>query len=155
DELLRAPELVELAERDGRAAVTEAARAALERLRKEIASARLEAANVETAVEGLAAAVERRLAKSLKHSPRPAINATGVSLHTNLGRAPLSSPALRRIAEVAGGYSNLEFDLAAGERGKRDVHVAQLFARLLAGEGARSSATVVVNNNAAAVLIAL
>jgi L-seryl-tRNA(Ser) seleniumtransferase len=155
DELLRAPELEALAERDGRAAVTEAARAALARLRKEISSGRLDAAAVETAVEGLPAAVERGLRQSFEHSLRPVINATGVILHTNLGRAPLSTDALRRIVEVAGGYSNLEFDLARGERGKRDVHVERLFARLLAAEGARNSATVVVNNNAAAVLLAL
>jgi L-seryl-tRNA(Ser) seleniumtransferase len=155
DELLRGPELEALAEREGRAAVTEAARAALAHLRREIASGRLDAEEVETAVAGLAAAVEHGLRQSLQHSLRPVINATGVILHTNLGRAPLSTDSLRRIAEVAGGYSNLEFDLAAGERGKRDVHVARLFARLLAAEGARHSATVVVNNNAAAVLLAL
>jgi len=155
DELLRREELEALAGREGRAAVTEAARAALARLRREIASGRLDGGEVETAVAGLAAAVERRLRQSFEFSLRPVINATGVILHTNLGRAPLSSDALRRMAEVAGGYSNLEFDLAQGERGKRDVHVERLFERLLAAEGARHSSTVVVNNNAAAVLIAL
>jgi len=155
DELLRAPELAELAGREGRAAVTGAARAALARLRQEIASGRLDAGEVETAVAGLPAAVERRLRQSFEFSLRPLINATGVILHTNLGRAPLSADALRRIAEVSGGYSNLEFDLARGERGKRDVHVERLFERLLAAEGAPNSATVVVNNNAAAVLLAL
>ena len=114
DELLRAPELEALAERDGRAAVTEAARAALARLRKEISSGRLGGEAVETAVAGLAAAVERRLRESLQVSLRPLINATGVILHTNLGRAPLSADSLRRIAEAAGGYSNLEFDLEIG-----------------------------------------
>jgi L-seryl-tRNA(Ser) seleniumtransferase len=155
DELLRGPELAGLATREGRAAVTEAARQALARMRKEISSGRLDPQGVETAVAGLPAAVERRLRQSLQFSLRPLINATGVILHTNLGRAPLSADALRSIAEVAGGYSNLEFDLAAGERGKRDVHVQGLFERLLAAEGARNSATVVVNNNAAAVLLAL
>ncbi|MGH9670752.1 MAG: L-seryl-tRNA(Sec) selenium transferase [Terriglobales bacterium] len=155
DELLRGPQLAELAASEGRAAVTEAARQALARLRREISSGRLDAQGVEVAIEGLAAAVERGLRQSLQYSLRPVINATGVILHTNLGRAPLSADALRRIAEVAGGYSNLEFDLAAGERGKRDLHVERLFARLLEAEGARNSATVVVNNNAAAVLVAL
>jgi L-seryl-tRNA(Ser) seleniumtransferase len=155
DELLRGPELEALAAREGRAAVTEAARAVLARLRKEIASGRLDAEEVETAVAGLAEPVERGLRHSFEYSLRPVINATGVILHTNLGRAPLAADALRRIAEVAGGYSNLEFDLAAGKRGKRDVHVERLFERLLAAEGARKSATVVVNNNAAAVLLAL
>jgi L-seryl-tRNA(Ser) seleniumtransferase len=155
DELLRGPALAELAAREGRAAVTEAARAVLARLRKEISAGHLDPQGVETAVAGLPAAVERRLRQSLAYSLRPVINATGVVLHTNLGRAPLSADALRRIAEVAGGYSNLEFDLVSGERGKRDVHVQGLFERLLAAEGARNSATVVVNNNAAAVLLAL
>jgi L-seryl-tRNA(Ser) seleniumtransferase len=155
DELLRGAELAELAEREGRAAVTEAARQTLARLRKEISSGHLDPPGVETGVAGLPAAVVRRLRQSLEYSLRPLINATGVILHTNLGRAPLSSDSLRRIVEVAGGYSNLEFDLAAGERGKRDVHVRGLFERLLAAEGARNSATVVVNNNAAAVLLAL
>ena len=82
------------------------------------------------------------------------INATGVILHTNLGRAPLSQAALQHVAEIAGGYSNLEFDLATGERGKRDVHVSRLFAQLFNSAG-RDLSTIVVNNNAAAVLLAL
>ena len=65
----------------------------------------------------------------MEFSLRPVINATGVILHTNLGRAPLAESAIKRIAEVVGGYSNLEFDIAAGERGKRDVHVERLFSR--------------------------
>jgi L-seryl-tRNA(Ser) seleniumtransferase len=97
----------------------------------------------------------------------PVINATGVILHTNLGRAPLAASAIDHLREAASSYSNLEFDLATGERGKRDVHVDRLFQKLLAeGVGTgdspvqaeRSSAaisTIVVNNNAAAVLLAL
>ncbi|HZU22516.1 MAG TPA: L-seryl-tRNA(Sec) selenium transferase, partial [Terriglobales bacterium] len=84
---------------------------------------------------------------------RPVINATGVVLHTNLGRAPLSAAALAHIAETAASYSNLEFDIAKGERGKRDVHVQRLCAALFGGGEDRS--TVVVNNNAAAVLLTL
>jgi len=86
-----------------------------------------------------------------------------VILHTNLGRAPIAESALQHIRETAGTYSNLEFDLDNGERGKRDVHVDRLFRRLLSlstGEAARASisedvSTIVVNNNAAAVLLAL
>jgi L-seryl-tRNA(Ser) seleniumtransferase len=77
-----------------------------------------------------------------------------VILHTNLGRAPLSRAALEHAAEVSEGYSNLEFDLATGERGKRDVHVDRLFAKLL-NTAEREVSTIVVNNNAAAVLLAL
>ena len=110
------------------------------------------------------------------------INATGVILHTNLGRAPLAESALAHIRETAGRFSNLEFDIAAGERGNRDVHVDRLF-RTLLNEGVTSAyaeppahaggaapavqprrspaensqpvSTIVVNNNAAAVLLAL
>ncbi len=101
--------------------------------------------------------------QSLSYSLRAVINATGVILHTNLGRAPLAASALEHIRDASSGYSNLEFDIEAGQRGKRDVHVDRLFRKLLnqgfAGEGARATppdvSTIVVNNNAAAVLLAL
>ena len=153
DELLRNPAIAPIAERDGRAATLDAARAVLDRLRAEIAAGRLDEPQVELAVAGLAEAVERELRRSLQLSLRPVINATGVVLHTNLGRAPLASAALDHARQVATAYSNLEFNLDSGERGKRDVHLERLFARLL-GEYPDVS-TVVVNNNAAAVLLAL
>src|SRR5690348_8563437 len=81
---------------------------------------------------------------------RPVINATGVIINTNLGRAPLSQDALTAIQEVAGGYSNLEYDLEAGARGSRHAHVAALLCELTGAEAA-----LVTNNNAAAVLLAL
>ncbi len=87
--------------------------------------------------------VERRLARLERPSPRPVINATGVVLHTNLGRAPLAR------FEPSFGYSDLEYDLEAGARGKRDVHIAGLIERLLGKPG------IAVNNNAAAVYLAL
>jgi L-seryl-tRNA(Ser) seleniumtransferase len=98
----------------------------------------------------------------------PLINATGVILHTNLGRSPLAAAALDHVRATASAYSNLEFDVASGERGKRDVHVDRLFQRLLttdrveaglgpaqAEQNATAISTIVVNNNAAAVLLAL
>jgi L-seryl-tRNA(Ser) seleniumtransferase len=151
DELMRTPELASCIQRDGHAAVAHSTRAVLERVRQEIAAGRLDQAGVELAVEGLPAAVARHLRSSVGFSLRPVVNATGVVLHTNLGRAPLSRAALAHAAEVGGSYSNLEFDLATGERGRRDVHVERLLARLL-GENA---ASIVVNNNAAGVLLAL
>jgi L-seryl-tRNA(Ser) seleniumtransferase len=157
DEALRIGAVAELAERRGRAVVVEGARAALEGLRREIAAGTLGAeGEVERRVEGLPQAVERELQRALASSLRPAINATGVVLHTNLGRAPLGAEALAAIQRTAGTYSNLEFDLAAGLRGKRDVHTDRLFRRLLADAGGgREVATIVVNNNAAAVWLAL
>ena len=81
---------------------------------------------------------------------RRVLNATGVIVHTNLGRAPLAGPALERVREVGGGYSTLEYDLAEGGRGSRQDHVAPLLRRLTGAEAA-----LVVNNNAAAVLLCL
>lgn len=156
DELLHQPELAPLVEREGQPAVTEAVRAVLGKVREEIATGHL--ANdeaVQLVIGGLPDGIARQLHASLEMSLRPVINATGVILHTNLGRAPLAQSALRRIAEVAGCYSNLEFEIAAGERGKRDVHVERLFSRLLNQEGVSGIRTVVVNNCAAAVLLAL
>jgi L-seryl-tRNA(Ser) seleniumtransferase len=98
--------------------------------------------------------LRERLATELAAVRRPALrrvlNATGVVLHTNLGRAPLAEAALERVREVGGGYSNLEYDVYEGARGSRQDHVSVLLRRLTGAEAA-----LVVNNNAAAVLLAL
>jgi len=171
DELLRQPEMQALIERDGHPAVAESVRVVLGRLRQEITESRLDEKALDLALGGLGAAVASQLRQSLSYSLRPVINATGVILHTNLGRAPLASSALDHIRETAATYSNLEFDIDSGERGKRDVHVERLFQKVL-DESMRSCAppgrvkdpalhipakisTIVVNNNAAAVLLAL
>ncbi len=101
-------------------------------------------------VSELVREVERRVARALRPRLRPLINASGVVIQTNLGRAPLSDAALRAIDAVAGGYSNLEYDLDAGERGSRYDHMAALLARLTGADAA-----LAVNNNAAAVLLVL
>ena len=93
---------------------------------------------------------ERELAAARRPALRRTLNATGVLVHTNLGRAPLPEPALDRIREVGRGYSNLEYDLSSGARGSRQDHVAAMLRRLTGAEAA-----LVVNNNAAAVLLAL
>jgi L-seryl-tRNA(Ser) seleniumtransferase len=156
DELLKSAELAELLAREGQAAVTESVRAVLASVREEVSSGTLATQPVvELAVANLLHAVARHLSHAMEFSLRSVINATGVILHTNLGRAPLAQSAIQRIAEVAGGYSNLEFDIAAGERGKRDVHVERLFSRLLNQDGVSGIRTVVVNNCAAAVMLAL
>jgi L-seryl-tRNA(Ser) seleniumtransferase len=167
DELLQKPELRALVAREGHTAVAESIRSVIERLRGEIAADRLDANSLDLALTGLSAAIERELRQYLRYSLRAVINATGVILHTNLGRAPISSSALDHIRETAAAYSNLELDLATGERGKRDVHVDRLFGKLFEEYGAtgaapgraehvaRAISTIVVNNNAAAVLLAL
>ena len=159
DELVQSLDAGGLVSVHGKPAVTAAARAVLARLREEIASGFLTESGLNLALSGIKAALENELSRTLDYSLRPVINATGVILHTNLGRAPLAGGAIEHISEIAATYSNLEFDLGAGERGKRDVHVERLFRRLLADEaGAESAstvATIVVNNNAAAVLLAL
>jgi L-seryl-tRNA(Ser) seleniumtransferase len=149
DELLNRPRLAHLSQQVSRSLLVETAREALAELRHEFASkpeAELAAPTAEAIEERIAARVEQALEPSL----RPVINATGVILHTNLGRAPLSRGALEHLARIAGEYSNLEYDLAAGARGKRDVHTARLTARLVGAEAA-----IVVNNNAAAVFLVL
>jgi L-seryl-tRNA(Ser) seleniumtransferase len=161
DELLQNAELRMLADREGQAAVTDAVRIVLSRVRNEISGGRLDEKSIDLALTGLPGAVERELRRLLRCSLRPVINATGVILHTNLGRAPLVSSAIEQIRETASGYSNLEFDTESGERGKRDIHVDRLFQKLFqecgaTGKGPASKySTIVVNNNAAAVLLAL
>src|SRR6185295_5607902 len=101
------------------------------------------------ALDSLAAGLAGRLADEAASSLVPVINATGVVIHTNLGRAPLPAEAAARVALIASCYSNLEYDLASGERGQREVHAESRLRELVGSEGA-----VVVNNNAAAVLLA-
>jgi L-seryl-tRNA(Ser) seleniumtransferase len=160
DELVRTPAVAALAAIHGSPAVTDAARACLGRLRQEVASGLLDGPALQLALSGIVGAIEEQLRRALGHSLRPVINATGVILHTNLGRAPLAETAFAHLRETAGQYSNLEFEIETGIRGKRDLHVDRLFRRLLSGllndeskDGGIS--TIVVNNNAAAVLLAL
>ena len=161
DDVMRSAAVNPLAAIYGHEFVAEALRAVLARLRQEITCGSLEGDGLALALSGLPEAVESQLQRALSYSLRPVINATGVILHTNLGRAPLADRAIGHIRETAAGYSNLEFDLDAGARGKRDAHVNRLFQRLLNEEtetetkSGASVSTIVVNNNAAAVLLAL
>ena len=154
DELVRTSNVATLAADYGNSAVADAARAVLAGLREEIASGLLDEPALQLALDGLSEAVEQHLRRAMRSSLRSVINATGVILHTNLGRAPLAQAALAHIQETSGRFSNLEFDVEAGARGKRDVHVDRLFRSLL-GAGETSISTIVVNNNAAADLLAL
>ena len=142
-ETLLADERVrEAVDRHGRELVVGAARRALERAREEIRAGYEAGDPVERVIGELDAASAPRL--------RRVLNATGVIVHTNLGRAPLAAEALDRVRETASGYSNLEYDLAAGARGSRQDHLGAAL-RELTG----AAAALVVNNNAGAVLLAL
>jgi len=149
DELLQHDRLRRLAAELGRGAVLETSRQALDTLRREIRAGLSDAA-LAARLDHLAQEVEGEARELLSLSLRPVINATGVVLHTNLGRAPLAAEAARRVFDIATQYSNLEFDLAAGARGRRDLHAARFLNRLLGAE-----ASIVVNNNAAAVFLVL
>ena len=149
DELLAQPRLKALAGKVDRGLLLEVTRAALADLRARIAGDQqvtvlaLDPGSLEDLIVNQ---VERILARSLQ----PVINATGVILHTNLGRAPMTEAAVEEFRRTATQYTNLEYDLAAGARGKRDVHTAHLLERLTGAEAA-----IVVNNCAAAVLLVL
>ena len=143
-----------------RDSVVGAARAVLERMRGEIAKDAISRETLSDAVASLPAAIESELNEPSHFSLRPVINATGVVLHTNLGRAPLCRQALDHLVAVAAGYCNLEFDLDSGERGSRDVHVESLILELLAKNAGLADAAsrhhaIVVNNCAAATFLAL
>ena len=138
DELLRDERLAS----EPRPLAVAAARSVLARAREEIQAGAEPGDLVERALVELGSARSPRL--------RRVLNATGVIVHTNLGRAPLADAALERVHEVGRGYSNLEYDLAEGARGSRQDHVAGILRRLTGADAA-----LVVNNNAAAVLLAL
>lgn len=133
----------------GADATVNALRVAAEELRAAIAAGQGPADAAEAA-SGLENGARTALAVGARGSLRPVINATGVVIHTNLGRAPIAAAALQRAAAVAAGYSNLEYDLAAGRRGSRTVHAESLITTLTGAEAA-----IVVNNNAAAILLIL
>ncbi len=148
DELLAQPRLAALARRVDRELLLDITRTVLAEVRGRITGEGATEIALDSSMlqERIASMVEQMLASSLS----PVINATGVILHTNLGRAPLSGAAAEEIRRSATSYSNLEYDLEAGARGKRDVHVAEMLVRLTGAEAA-----IVVNNCAAAVLLVL
>ncbi len=147
DVLLRQPDLAALAGPLPRTLVVELVRGVLDEARAALQGGE---AGALTEVGALVARVLERAAALGRPSLRRVINATGVVLHTNLGRAPLSAAAQRAIADAAAGYSNLEFDLESGQRGSRHAHLEALLRRVTGAQAA-----LAVNNNAAAVLLVL
>lgn len=147
DEVLRESAVVEWLKSYPRAVVVEAVRTAIDQKRKYL----IENPGAESAsLPDIVNTAHTILQGLLEPSLRPVINATGVVVHTNLGRSLLSEEAIRRVIEVNRSYSNLEYDISKGERGKRHVHVENIIKRLT-----QSEAALAVNNNAAAVLLCL
>jgi len=150
DRILNEPGMAALADRCPHPLLVEAAQEAVAELRQEILDQPEHAGVLDLSPRAVAEKAANLAEAKLQPSLRPVINATGTLLHTNLGRAPLSTEALRAMEAVARSYSNLEFDLDEGLRGNRFRHVESLLCRLTGAEAA-----TVVNNNAGAVLLVL
>jgi L-seryl-tRNA(Ser) seleniumtransferase len=146
DIMLERDDLSALAETMPRALVLDAVRDAIDATRAAILEGSASAADADSVA---AAAIERAQRKN-RSSLRRVINATGIVVHTNLGRSPLAEQAVEAVTEVARGYSTLEYDVDTGERGSRHVHVEELICKLTGAEAAMA-----VNNNAAAVMLAI
>ena len=147
DELLKQPALADMIAQYGIHPVTEAVRAKLDTLRQAILSHQ---ADSMPETEELCQQISCRVQRDALPSFRKVINGTGIILHTNLGRSCLSETAAQAVYEASKSYSNLEYDLSTGKRGSRYSHVEEILCRLTCAESA-----LVVNNNAAAVLLVL
>lgn len=145
DKLLQTDLLAPLTEIHGRALLVDAIRGELDLARR-----RILAGEPAQSLDSLAEATRARLSLEARPSLQPVINATGVIIHTNLGRALLSQRAQQAMQQAAAAFSNLEYNLETGDRGSRYTHAADLLCRLTGAEAA-----VVVNNNAGAVILAL
>ena len=163
NDLLLSPDFAAILQAESHNTVVRSTRTVLLRMKQEIAEGRHSPASLKNELAEIHLDVAMEISRNRRYSLRRVINATGVILHTNLGRAPLSVSALEHIAKTSAGYSNLEFDLETGERSRRDVHAEELLLRLLrirAGAVDESSAdtqraVIVVNNCAAATFLAL
>jgi L-seryl-tRNA(Ser) seleniumtransferase len=150
EQLRQRPAVRALEVRFGAESTVDALRAAAAQARSAIAGGDASLSTEAEVVDRVESAAAASLGAAFRPSLEAVINATGVILHTNLGRAPLAAAAIERVADIARGYSTLEYDLDRGARGRRDVHAESLLCRLTGAEAA-----VVVNNNAAATMLVL
>jgi len=160
NDLLLTPGCQALLKAHPRNALLNAARKALAELRLDISSGQQAESGLQQRIDRLPDVIGNHLTSQKRYSLRPVINATGVILHTNLGRAPLSDAALRHMVEVAQDYCNLELDLETGSRSRRDMHAESLVLRILNGASAdiadpHRHGVIIVNNCAAATILAL
>jgi L-seryl-tRNA(Ser) seleniumtransferase len=149
EQLRQRPAIVSLEQAYGHVATIDALRRGADAIRRRLADGHQYPSSEAVATE-LESGARAALRSTARGSLRRVINATGVVLHTNLGRAPLPAAALRRVQDVCAGYSNLEYDIARGRRGSRAIHAESILTALTGAEAA-----VVVNNNAAATLLIL
>ena len=150
DRVLNEQAIQTLAKRCGISVLTDMIRQAIDRVRGMMRDGESVGKSREALIKWIVGDVERELAEQFAPNLRRVVNATGVILHTNLGRAPLSDVAVKHIADIAGSYSNLELDLETGQRGSRTTLVEKLLCELTGAEAA-----AIANNNAAAVLLTL
>lgn len=150
--LLAVPAIGRLVRRHGSRLIRDLLRLDLEEIRRGVREGALRAAEFPSAVRPISIArrIEQAALRLIRPAPREVINATGVVVHTNLGRSVLSTSAAARVARIAGSYIDLEYDLERGGRGNRADHLAPLMERLFPGYG-----FLLVNNNAAAIMLAL
>jgi L-seryl-tRNA(Ser) seleniumtransferase len=150
DRLLDSPEIIEISSKYPRSLILNAINQVLDETRKRIATGDESKVSFDLTLGPISTRVVERLELLARPSLRPLINATGVVVHTNLGRSILAERVLQRFGPLSGGYSNLEYDLDQGKRGSRYTHVEGILKELTSAEAA-----MVVNNNAAAVFLAL
>src|SRR6266850_2483393 len=148
--LLDRAEIASLASRYSRVFITDLVREAVEELRRAVAAGEADGESIERFADTLSARLDELVSRRFGKRTAPVINATGVILHTNLGRAPLSKEAVARAVAVASGYCDLEYDIPLGERGSRQEHIEELLGRLFPG-----SRGFAVNNNAAGLILAM
>lgn len=147
DEILKHPKIEQLMNEYPRIAVIKSIRNSLDYIRQEILNDRLKEM---IRLDGVIDRISIEIEKNMNYSLQRVINGTGVIIHTNLGRSLLSEKVIKHVSEIASGYSTLEYNAEAGERGLRYTHIERLIMDLTGAEGA-----LVVNNNAAAVMLAL
>ncbi|MBN1832284.1 MAG: L-seryl-tRNA(Sec) selenium transferase [Deltaproteobacteria bacterium] len=150
DRLLDTPRIIEASAEYPRSLVLRAIHQVLDEIRKDLAEGGESKESSLLKIETISEKVVERIVLLAQSSLRPVINATGIIVHTNLGRSILAEKVLKRFGPIAGGYSNLEYDIEQGERGSRYTHVEDILKELTSAEG-----VMVVNNNAGAVLLSI
>ncbi|WP_077368035.1 L-seryl-tRNA(Sec) selenium transferase [Anaerosalibacter sp. Marseille-P3206] len=150
DDLLQSPLIEKLSNEVPRVVVVDSIREEVELLRKRIREKKFSEAELKERIDLLPQFIEDRILRKNRYKLRRVVNGTGVVIHTNLGRSLINEEIMKNIIDVATNYSNLEYDLNLGERGSRYSHLEEIIKDITGGESA-----MVVNNNAAAVLLAL